>query len=181
MQCLLVASWKARWSIVICHWLCLLILIQIFKRKISPTLQPTHDSASHAGDANVQNVCPATAAADTDDVTVNRHLTETRPKYDHDEIGFIWSWNFMISKRWKQVRCAWSSSGGNEGWLAFNWPKGYLRTDNTSKGEVSLYGWSPVLFVQIQLIWLHRIRNIFTCVVKSKEEVSHTLILPLTK
>ncbi len=34
---------------------------------------------------------------------VNRHLTDTKPAYDHSETGFLWSWNFMISKRWKQI------------------------------------------------------------------------------
>lgn len=30
-------------------------------------------------------------------------FSETRPAYDHSETGFLWSWNFMISKRWKQI------------------------------------------------------------------------------
>jgi hypothetical protein len=34
---------------------------------------------------------------------VNRHITDSKPDYEHAEVGFIWSWNFMISKRWKQV------------------------------------------------------------------------------
>ena len=43
---------------------------------------------------------------DTDDKpvkSVTRHISETKPTYDHSETGFLWSWNFTISKRWKQV------------------------------------------------------------------------------
>lgn len=32
-----------------------------------------------------------------------RHLGQTKPAYDHSETGFLWSWNFMISRRWKQI------------------------------------------------------------------------------
>ena len=47
--------------------------------------------------------------------------------------------------------------------------------------EVSLYGWSPVYFVWIQLLCLYCMKNNFTCLVKSKpvkQEISHTVILP---
>ncbi|XP_040580787.1 GATOR complex protein Iml1 [Lepeophtheirus salmonis] len=29
--------------------------------------------------------------------------TDFRPLYDHSKTGFIWSWNFMISRRWKMM------------------------------------------------------------------------------
>ena len=33
---------------------------------------------------------------------ISRHPEgKTNAKYEHDESGFLWSWNFMISKRWK--------------------------------------------------------------------------------
>ena len=54
----------------------------------------------------------------------------------------------------------------------------------TSKGEVSLYDWPPVWLVTIQLLCLCLIHNTFTRLAKSepvKQEVSRTLILPLTK
>ena len=47
-----------------------------------------------------------------------------------------------------------------------------------SKGEVSLYGWPPVW-----LVWIQLLRYRLTSLVKSKrvEQVSHTVILTLTK
>ena len=30
------------------------------------------------------------------------YLKMTKPAYDHSQTGFLWSWNFMISRRWKQ-------------------------------------------------------------------------------
>ena len=35
---------------------------------------------------------------------ISRHPEgKTNAKYEHDESGFLWSWNFMISKRWKNI------------------------------------------------------------------------------
>ena len=34
---------------------------------------------------------------------VNRHLTDQKPLCQYSETGFIWSWNFMISKGWRQI------------------------------------------------------------------------------
>ena len=35
---------------------------------------------------------------------ISRHPAgKTQVKYEHDETGFLWSWNFMISKRWKNI------------------------------------------------------------------------------
>ena len=35
---------------------------------------------------------------------ISRHPEgKTAAKYEHDESGFLWSWNFMISKRWKTI------------------------------------------------------------------------------
>ena len=28
-----------------------------------------------------------------------------RPTYDHSTTGFLWSWNFMVSRRWKNLNC----------------------------------------------------------------------------
>ena len=33
--------------------------------------------------------------------SLTRHLSQAKPTYDHSETGFLWSWNFMISKKWK--------------------------------------------------------------------------------
>jgi len=43
-----------------------------------------------------------------------RHLSETKPAYDHSETGFLWSWNFMISRKWKTT-----SNTGATGEIAF--------------------------------------------------------------
>ena len=43
-----------------------------------------------------------------------RHLSQTKPIYDHSETGFLWSWNFMISRRWKMT-----SNTGATGEIAF--------------------------------------------------------------
>ena len=54
----------------------------------------------------------------------------------------------------------------------------------TLLSEVSLYGWTPVWIVWIQLLCLCLINNIFTCSAKSKpvkQDISHIVILPLTK
>ena len=38
------------------------------------------------------------------DSVISRHPEgKTNAKYEHDESGFLWSWNFMISKRWKNI------------------------------------------------------------------------------
>ena len=35
---------------------------------------------------------------------MSRHPAgKTQIRYEHDETGFLWSWNFMISKRWKNI------------------------------------------------------------------------------
>ena len=35
---------------------------------------------------------------------ISRHPAgKTQVRYEHDETGFLWSWNFMISKRWKNI------------------------------------------------------------------------------
>lgn len=46
--------------------------------------------------------------------TLSRHLSQTKPTYDHSETGFLWSWNFMISRRWKMT-----SNTGATGEIAF--------------------------------------------------------------
>lgn len=33
---------------------------------------------------------------------ISRHMDSSKPMYDHSETGFLWSWNFTVSKRWKQ-------------------------------------------------------------------------------
>ena len=33
---------------------------------------------------------------------ISRHIDSNKPIYDHSETGFLWSWNFTVSKRWKQ-------------------------------------------------------------------------------
>jgi len=46
---------------------------------------------------------------------ISRHPAgKTQVKYEHDETGFLWSWNFMISKRWKNI-----SNTGATGDIAF--------------------------------------------------------------
>jgi hypothetical protein len=42
--------------------------------------------------------------------TTTRHLSETRPDYDHSRTGFLWSWNFTISRRWKSL-CSTGATG----------------------------------------------------------------------
>ena len=54
-------------------------------------------------------------------------------------------------------------------------------SENTNLGEVSLYGWPPIYFVEVQLLCLCWISNCFTRLVKSKpvkQEVSRIVILP---
>ena len=34
---------------------------------------------------------------------ISRHVDSNKPTYDHSETGFLWSWNFTVSKRWKQI------------------------------------------------------------------------------
>ena len=38
-----------------------------------------------------------------DSKNFSRHLSQGKPTYDHSETGFLWSWNFMLSKRWKMT------------------------------------------------------------------------------
>jgi len=46
---------------------------------------------------------------------ISRHPAgKTQIRYEHDETGFLWSWNFMISKRWKNI-----SNTGATGDIAF--------------------------------------------------------------
>ena len=46
---------------------------------------------------------------------ISRHPEgKTSVMYEHDESGFLWSWNFMISKRWKNI-----SNTGATGDIAF--------------------------------------------------------------
>lgn len=41
---------------------------------------------------------------DSSGSVISRHPAgKTQVKYEHDETGFLWSWNFMISKRWKNI------------------------------------------------------------------------------
>ena len=43
-----------------------------------------------------------TPSKDQDDpFSFTRHLSDTKPSYDHSQTGFLWSWNFMISRKWK--------------------------------------------------------------------------------
>ena len=30
-------------------------------------------------------------------------MDSNKPTYDHSETGFLWNWNFTLSKRWKQT------------------------------------------------------------------------------
>ena len=46
--------------------------------------------------------------------SLTRHLSQAKPTYDHSETGFLWSWNFMISKKWKIT-----SNTGATGEIAF--------------------------------------------------------------
>ena len=34
---------------------------------------------------------------------ITRSLSDKKPLYDHSKTGFLWSWNFMISRKWKQI------------------------------------------------------------------------------
>ena len=34
---------------------------------------------------------------------ISRHMDSNKPTYDHSETGFLWNWNFTLSKRWKQT------------------------------------------------------------------------------
>jgi len=46
---------------------------------------------------------------------ISRHPEgKTSVMYEHDESGFLWSWNFMIAKRWKNI-----SNTGATGDIAF--------------------------------------------------------------
>ena len=45
---------------------------------------------------------------------ISRHMDLNKPTYDHSETGFLWSWNFTISKRWKDI-----SKTGATGDIAF--------------------------------------------------------------
>ena len=45
---------------------------------------------------------------------ISRHMDLNKPTYDHSETGFLWSWNFTISKRWKD-----KSNTGATGDIAF--------------------------------------------------------------
>ena len=47
-------------------------------------------------------------------VTSRHPAGKTEITYEHDEIGFLSSWNFMISKRWKNI-----SNTGATGDIAF--------------------------------------------------------------
>jgi hypothetical protein len=43
-----------------------------------------------------------------------RHLSQAKPAYDHSKTGFLWSWNFTISRKWKMT-----SNTGATGDIAF--------------------------------------------------------------
>ena len=45
----------------------------------------------------------AEGAGETSSVISRHPEGKTNAKYEHDESGFLWSWNFMISKRWKNI------------------------------------------------------------------------------
>ena len=45
---------------------------------------------------------------------ISRHMDLNKPTYDHSDTGFLWSWNFTISKRWKDI-----SKTGATGDIAF--------------------------------------------------------------
>ena len=56
-----------------------------------------------------------TKPKDSSGSIISRHPAgKTQIRYEHDETGFLWSWNFMISKRWKNI-----SNTGATGDIAF--------------------------------------------------------------
>ena len=46
---------------------------------------------------------PLDESVETSSVISRHPEGKTNAKYEHDESGFLWSWNFMISKRWKNI------------------------------------------------------------------------------
>ena len=36
-------------------------------------------------------------------INYSRELSDKKPSYDHSQTGFLWSWNFMISRKWKMT------------------------------------------------------------------------------
>ena len=49
-------------------------------------------------------VTGAKSATTLNSSVISRHPAgKTQVRYEHDETGFLWSWNFMISKRWKNI------------------------------------------------------------------------------
>ena len=58
-------------------------------------------------DKSMENVAPAklNESSMSDTEKISRHLAPDKPTTydDHSETGFLWSWNFTVSKRWKQI------------------------------------------------------------------------------
>ena len=53
--------------------------------------------------SNRPNINAGTALKRKDTEKISRHMDSNKPTYDHSETGFLWSWNFTVSKRWKQI------------------------------------------------------------------------------
>ena len=50
---------------------------------------------------NSSSAIPTLKRKDTE--KISRHMDSSKPMYNHSETGFLWSWNFTVSKRWKQA------------------------------------------------------------------------------
>ena len=55
-----------------------------------------------------------------EDLLITRSLSDKKPAYDHSKTGFLWSWNFMISRKWKQLNNTGRGRGERELFLRRN-------------------------------------------------------------
>ena len=69
-------------------------------------------------DGSMHNLTPVklNESSKSETEKISRHLVADKPTTygDHSETGFLWSWNFTVSKRWKQI-----SNTGATGDIAF--------------------------------------------------------------
>ena len=66
---------------------------------VTETSENKH-SVDYSKLSQVDKAMPPLKRKDTE--KISRHMDTNKPMYDHSETGFLWSWNFTVSKRWKQ-------------------------------------------------------------------------------
>ena len=108
------ATFSTHHQYIHCTGNCFVLIPTLLPTKKQGILGLRHKKTAGSGQERREESPPVGSVPKEQNIISRAADGQTQVKYSHNETGFLWSWNFMISRRWKNL-----STTGATGDIAF--------------------------------------------------------------